>query len=85
MLCQYKNLLGKPNQGIHSLRIGKNIIGKNGIAVFDIGLAILLALIISKLFNISFLMALIYSILLGILLHRLFCVETTIDQMLFNK
>lgn len=84
MLCRYKNLLGKPNQGIHSLRIGKNIIGKNGIAVFDIFLTIFLALIISKLFNTSFLMALVYSISLGILLHRLFCVETTIDQMLFK-
>jgi hypothetical protein len=81
--CKYKNILGEPNKGIHSLRIGKGVIGDNGVAVFDIFLTIVLSWIFSKIFNLSFLMGLFLSILLGIILHRVFCVRTTIDKILF--
>jgi hypothetical protein len=84
MACQFKNLLGEPNKGIHSLRIGEGIIGDNGVAVFDVVLAIALGWGIQKIFNTSFLVGLLLSILLGIVLHRLFCVDTTVDQLLFT-
>ena len=77
-LCKYKNILGVPGQGPHSYRIFN-------IAIIDVILTIILAYIISYLFKISFVKTSITLFILGILLHRLFCVRTTIDKLLFTK
>jgi hypothetical protein len=77
-LCKYKNILGVPGQGPHSYRIFN-------IAIVDVLLTIILAYIISYIYNISFVKSSITFFILGILLHRLFCVRTTIDKLLFNK
>jgi hypothetical protein len=83
-LCDYKNLLGEPNKGIHSVRVGKGVFGSDGLAVFDIALAIALGWVISKIFNMSFVMSLTISVIFGISLHRIFCVKTPVDQFLFK-
>jgi hypothetical protein len=75
-LCKYKNLFGKPDQGVHSYRIFN-------IAIVDTLLTILLAFVISFLTKLSFLYTLIISFASGIILHRLFCVRTTVDKLLF--
>ena len=75
-LCKYKNMLGVPVKGIHSYRIG-------GIAIADVIMTIIGAFIISFLTGWSFLYTLIGLFILGIILHRLFCVRTTIDKLLF--
>jgi fatty acid desaturase len=77
MLCNYKDLLGKPKSGIHSYRIFN-------IAIADVIMTIIAALLISYLFNFNFWITLIILFLLGILLHRIFCVKTTIDKLLFS-
>jgi hypothetical protein len=77
-LCKYKNILGIPSQGPHSYRIFN-------IAVVDVILTIILAYITSYIYNISFVKTSITLFILGILLHRLFCVRTTIDKLLFNE
>ena len=77
-LCKYKNILGIPGQGPHSYRIFN-------IAIVDVILTIILAFIISYIFKISFVKTSIILFILGILLHRLFCVRTTIDKLLFNE
>jgi len=77
-LCKYKNILGIPGQGPHSYRIFN-------IAIVDVILTIILAYIISYLFKISFVKSSIILFILGILLHRVFCVSSTIDKLLFNK
>lgn len=77
-LCKYKNILGVPGQGPHSYRIFN-------IAIVDVILTIIAAYIISYLFKISFVKTSITLFILGILLHRLFCVRTTIDKLLFTK
>ena len=77
-LCKYKNILGVPGQGPHSYRIFN-------IAIVDVVLTIILAYIISYIYNISFVKSSITFFILGILLHRLFCVRTTIDKVLFNE
>lgn len=82
MTCQFKNLLGEPNKGLHSLRIALYD-GFEGLAIFDILLAITVGVFISKIFNISLLIGISLSLLLGIILHRVFCVRTTIDKLLF--
>jgi hypothetical protein len=77
-LCKYKNILGKPNEGIHSYRFC-------GIAIVDLLLTILVALLLSFYLQKSFAMVFIFLFLLGIILHRLFCVKTTIDKLLFSN
>lgn len=77
-LCKYKNALGEPNKGIHSYRVF-------GFAIFDILMTIFAALIISYLFKISFFYTCITLFILGIFLHRLFCVRTTLDKLLFTN
>ena len=77
MLCKYRNILGKVDTGLHSYRVFN-------IAIVDVLLTILAAFIIYK-FNpkFGFIRVLIVLFLTGILLHRLFCVRTTIDKLLF--
>ena len=78
-LCQYKDLLGKPNEGIHSYKIFN-------ISIIDVLATIFIAYIIYLFFpKYNFFFILIGLFILGIILHRLFCVNTTIDKLLFNK
>lgn len=76
-LCKYKNILGVPGQGPHSYRIFN-------IAIVDVLLTLILAYIISYIYKISFVKTSITLFILGIVLHRIFCVRTTIDKLLFN-
>lgn len=76
-LCKYKNALGEPNKGIHSYRLF-------GVAIADVVMTILGALIIAKVFDVSFIKTLIILFALGIFLHHLFCVRTTVDKWLFK-
>ncbi len=77
-LCKYKDILGEPGKGAHSYRIFN-------IAIVDVILTILVALLISYFFKFNFWYTLIILFLLGIVMHRLFCVRTTIDKLLFPK
>jgi hypothetical protein len=83
-LCKYKNIFGEPNTGVHSIRIFN-------IAIFDVISTILLGIIIhyclEKFFNYYIKLWIILVLLfgLGIILHRLFCVRTTIDKLLFDN
>jgi hypothetical protein len=77
-LCKYKNALGEPGKGIHSYRLF-------GVAIADVIMTIIGAWLISYFFKLSFVKTLIVLFLLGIILHRLFCVRTTVDKMLFPK
>tara|TARA_X000000950_G_C13631296_1_gene543619 strand:- start:329 stop:574 length:246 start_codon:yes stop_codon:yes gene_type:complete len=78
--CKYKHALGIPGKGVHSIRI-KNI------AIVDVLLSILMAYFLSTYIfkKTHFLFVLGFVFILGIILHRLFCVKTTIDKLLFGK
>ncbi len=77
--CKYKDIFGKPNQGLHSYRIFD-------IAMIDFILTIILAIFLSKILDTNIFLTLVFTFLLGIFAHRLFCVDTTIDRLLFiNK
>ena len=78
MFCKYKNALGVPKEGIHKYRLF-------GIAIADLIMTIIVALILSYIFKFNFWITLIILLILGIILHRLFCVRTTIDKLLFPK
>jgi len=76
-LCKYKDIFGKPNQGAHSYRIFN-------IAIVDVLLTILGAYLLSILTGYKFVYTLIFMFILGIISHRIFCVRTTIDKLLFD-
>ena len=75
-LCKYKNMLGEPNKGIHSYRLF-------GLAIVDVIMTVLAAALISYFRKQPFIRVLLLLFLLGIVLHRFFCVRTTIDKLLF--
>lgn len=76
-LCKYKDFFGKPGEGAHSYRIFN-------IAYIDVILTVIMAWAISKLFAVSFGYTLVVVFLLGIVMHRAFCVRTTIDKLIFG-
>lgn len=75
-LCKYKNALGEPNKGIHSYRF-------LGLAIIDVIMTVVSAFIISYFTKFSFYYILGGLFLSGIILHRLFCVRTRIDTIIF--
>ena len=77
LFCKYQNRLGIPGKGVH-----KHILG---IAYIDVISTIVGGIILSYIFpkiNIWYIWIILF--LLGIFLHRLFCVKTTIDKLLFG-
>ena len=68
-------MFGKPGEGVHSYRIFN-------IAIVDVVMTILVALIISYVNNQSLIKILVILFLLGIFMHRIFCVRTTVDKWL---
>ena len=84
-LCKYKNALGMLGEGVHSYRFGKGLIGKNGLAIMDILMTLVGAFIISYMTARPFWLICLILFTLGIILHRLFCVRTTVDVLLFPE
>lgn len=82
-LCKYKDVLGVPKKGFHSTRF-------MGFALYDIlgtfGIAFIIAFIFyrNSLLK-SFIIISIILFILGIILHRLFCVNTTLNKIIFGK
>jgi len=79
-LCKYRDILGKIGQGVHSIRIAN-------IAVVDVVLTILGAFLIHRFLfpKTSFWWILFLLFITGIVLHRVFCVRTTIDRLIFGS
>ncbi len=75
MFCSYKDQLGVPGIGFHTHYLG--------IAVMDVIGTILLSECIVYFFHTPRLMTLAAVFISGVVLHRLFCVRTTLDKYLF--
>jgi len=84
-LCAYKDLFGVPGAGLHSYRI-------MNIAVVDVLATLILAFVVHQFILegwldihwISIWWVIGASFLAGIISHRLFCVRTTVDKLLFH-
>ena len=76
-LCKYKNLFGPPGKGIHAFKI-------YGISVWDTLITLIGAIIIAWLAKWSYLYTIIGVFITGIIVHRLFCVRTAVDKLLFD-
>ena len=72
-----KEIFGKEGEGVHSYRVFN-------IAIVDVIATIIGAYLLSIFFKINFWIILIILFILGIILHRLFCVNTTINKFIFG-
>jgi len=78
-LCQYKDILGKPNEGIRQqLRLFD-------ISIIDVLLTIVLGLLLARIFKLTKFNGILLSFLLSIVFHKIFCVDTTINKLLKEK
>lgn len=80
MNCPFKKfseIFGRPNEGAHSYRF-------MNLAIVDVVGTIIGAFIIAKVFHLNFFLTLLLIFILGIILHRLFCVNTTINKFIFG-
>lgn len=77
--CQYKDIFGKPNEGIHSWKI-------LGFAMVDTLLTLLAAYFIAKYFDLKGVVGILFVfvalLIFSVLIHKLFCVETHLTKLL---
>jgi hypothetical protein len=71
-------MFGEPGKGAHSYRFWN-------IAVVDVVLTILAGFILSWITGMRLVYSVITMFVLGIIAHRMFCVRTTVDKLLFPK
>lgn len=77
---EYRYVFGKEGEGVHSYRLFD-------IAIIDVIFTIIGAGLISYIFNLNVLDFILITITLfiaGIILHYLFCVETTINKTIYS-
>lgn len=76
-LCKYKNLFGKPEEGIRKYRIFN-------IAIMDTAVVIIIAILFSYFTGYNIWITLVVLFISGIIAHRLFCVRSGVDKLLFD-
>jgi fatty acid desaturase len=76
-LCKYKNLFGKPGEGLRKYRI-------LDIAIYDTIIVIIIGFLISYFTGYNLWITLAVLFISGIIAHRLFCVRTGVDKLLFS-
>ena len=75
--CKYKSIFGEPNTGLHSYRF-------MGVAIVDVLMTVIGAVILAWYFRLPYLYTIVAAFVIGIALHRLFCVRTTVDKLIFG-
>lgn len=76
-LCKFRHIFGKEGEGVHAIRL-------LDIAVLDLFFTVLAACLISFFTGWHAITVLITLLILGILLHRVFCVNTTVNKAIFG-
>lgn len=76
--AKYSNIFGEPKTGFHEFRI-------LDVAVNDLLGTVVISGLISYNYDFSFLSVFLFFIVLGIAFHRLFCVNTTINKIIFGE
>ncbi len=72
-LCEYKNLFGKPREGLHAYRLFD-------VAIVDVLATLFLSVLLSRyVVNYSWYTVFIFLVLISIPIHRLFCVKTVLS------
>lgn len=76
-LCPFKHIFGAENTGIHSIRL-------LNIAIIDVIGTIIGSIIISYIFKVNVYKTLIIAFVSSIIIHKLFCVQTTLTKFVFG-
>ena len=79
-LCQYRHIFGKEGEGAHSLRLFN-------VAIVDVVATLLVGALICVWVGWGikgFILVIIVLFLLGIIVHRIFCVNSTINKAIFG-
>lgn len=77
MLCPYRHIFGKEREGVHAMRL-------LDFAIVDVALTVVGAYLIAQYFSISFPITLLCAFSAGIIMHRLFCVNTKLNTIIFG-
>lgn len=79
LFCKYKDVFGHPGTGIHGVRIFD-------IAVVDLGFTIAFAVFLwwALSYKYSLWVICVCMFILGIIMHRAFCVNTTVNKWIFG-
>lgn len=72
-LCKYKDILGKPGEGVHKKRVC-------GLAAFDIFGTMLVSLLIYLKWGGNIIIILLLLFVIGEALHLAFCVDTPVTR-----
>jgi len=75
-LCKYKDILGKPREGIRKYRIFD-------ISIMDTVVVLIFGYIISRYMEWNLSIVLVVLFISGIIVHKIFCVRTRIDRWIF--
>ena len=75
-LCKYKEIAGKPGEGMHQYRLFN-------ISIIDVLFTLLGAYLFAYYMKFPAVYVIITFFTIGIIAHRIFCVRTTIDKLLF--
>jgi uncharacterized YccA/Bax inhibitor family protein len=82
IFAKYKNIFGKPGEGIHKYRI-------LDVAIMDVFFTLVIAFLLSEYVSVFRNFGLIKTfcalLIFGIFMHRLFDVRTTVDKIIFGK
>ena len=76
-LCKYKDIIGKPREGIHSYRF-------MDFAIIDVIVTIIGVYYLSQYTKYNFYKVLLFVFILMIIIHKLFCVNTKLNSLIFN-
>lgn len=76
-LCPYRHVFGKEREGVHSIRVFD-------IAVVDLGLTVIAAVILARFLKLHVLVVFVVLMIVAVVAHRLFCVNTTVNRFLFG-
>lgn len=79
-LCQYKGLFGTPGleTGLRKYRIF-------GIAILDVSVTLVCAILFAWFFRLPYPQTVAAIFILGVFVHRAFCVRTAVDKLLFSE
>jgi hypothetical protein len=82
-LCPYRHVFGKEREGFHAYRVFD-------VAIVDLAMTIGAAIAIGKwmgygTYTQSMLLCILGTLLIGVIAHRVFCVDTKFGVLLFGK
>jgi hypothetical protein len=75
MACQFKDIFGKPNTGVHKHRF-------LGMASFDLIGTVIISIAIAYFYQLSYIKTILYAFLIGAAVHWIFCVDTAFMNLL---